>query len=182
MSRLPLCTAEEFNAAVQSARDAFPKWRATPVPQRARVMLKLQVGARRRTASWAADNPCCRHGGWPLWLVIALTGIEAYRHAERLHAPACLDTTCTSTPALSMPPTPPPAPPPSAGADPPAQGRAGGERHAGAGQDAGRRARRRLPRPGCAPALAFPLVCLGLGWPWPLPGPGFQPWAAVQLV
>lgn len=44
MSRLPLCTAEEFNAAVQSARDAFPKWRATPVPQRARVMLKLQVG------------------------------------------------------------------------------------------------------------------------------------------
>ncbi|KAI3426382.1 hypothetical protein D9Q98_008753 [Chlorella vulgaris] len=42
VSRLPLCTAGEFNAAVQSSKDAFPKWRNTPVPQRARVMLKLQ--------------------------------------------------------------------------------------------------------------------------------------------
>ena len=86
VSRLPLCTEGEFNAAVQvcaaggagrwcglhstsercaapprqaraharppahrsdpaprqAAKDAFPKWRATPVPQRARVMLRLQ--------------------------------------------------------------------------------------------------------------------------------------------
>ncbi|PSC70384.1 Methylmalonate-semialdehyde dehydrogenase [acylating] mitochondrial [Micractinium conductrix] len=42
VSRLPLCTESEFNAAVQSAKDAFPGWRATPVPQRARVMLRLQ--------------------------------------------------------------------------------------------------------------------------------------------
>lgn len=42
VSRLPLCTAEEFNAAVQSGKDAFPKWRATPVPQRARVFFRLQ--------------------------------------------------------------------------------------------------------------------------------------------
>ena len=44
VARLPLCTGEEFNAAVQSSKDAFPKWRTTPVPQRARVMLRLQVG------------------------------------------------------------------------------------------------------------------------------------------
>lgn len=43
VSRLPLCTAEEFNAAVASAKEAFPKWRSVPVPQRARVMFKLQA-------------------------------------------------------------------------------------------------------------------------------------------
>ncbi|KAL4423389.1 hypothetical protein ABPG77_004320 [Micractinium sp. CCAP 211/92] len=55
VSRLPLCTAEEFNAAVQSARDAFPKWRATPVPQRARVMLKLQELIHRHKDELAAS-------------------------------------------------------------------------------------------------------------------------------
>ena len=47
MSRLPLCTAEEFNAAVANAQDAFAKWRGVPVPQRARVMLRLQARRRR---------------------------------------------------------------------------------------------------------------------------------------
>ena len=42
VARLPLCTEGEFNAAVAAAKEAFPKWRATPVAQRARVMLKLQ--------------------------------------------------------------------------------------------------------------------------------------------
>ncbi|GAB4815988.1 hypothetical protein N2152v2_003034 [Parachlorella kessleri] len=42
VSLVPETTPEEFNAAVQAAKDAFPKWRATPVPTRVRVMLKLQ--------------------------------------------------------------------------------------------------------------------------------------------
>eukprot|EP00882_Tetradesmus_deserticola_P001537 GHRQ01001659.1.p1 GENE.GHRQ01001659.1~~GHRQ01001659.1.p1 ORF type:complete len:535 (+),score=220.22 GHRQ01001659.1:200-1804(+) len=42
VSRLPLTTVAEFNAAVQAAKDAFPAWRATPVPTRQRVMLKFQ--------------------------------------------------------------------------------------------------------------------------------------------
>lgn len=42
MSRLPETTAAEFNAAVASAKAAFPAWRATPVPTRQRVMLKFQ--------------------------------------------------------------------------------------------------------------------------------------------
>jgi malonate-semialdehyde dehydrogenase (acetylating)/methylmalonate-semialdehyde dehydrogenase len=42
VSRLPLTTPAEFNAAVAAAKEAFPAWRATPVPTRARVMLKLQ--------------------------------------------------------------------------------------------------------------------------------------------
>lgn len=49
VSRLPLCTAEEFNAAVASAKEAFPKWRSVPVPQRARVMFKLQELIQRHT-------------------------------------------------------------------------------------------------------------------------------------
>lgn len=42
LSRLPLTTPSEFDAAVAAAKAAFPAWRDTPVPQRARVMLKLQ--------------------------------------------------------------------------------------------------------------------------------------------
>jgi len=42
VSRLPLTTAAEFEAAVQAAKAAFPAWRSTPVPTRARVMLKFQ--------------------------------------------------------------------------------------------------------------------------------------------
>jgi len=42
ISRLPQTTGDEFEAAVGAARDAFPAWRQTPVPTRARVMLKLQ--------------------------------------------------------------------------------------------------------------------------------------------
>lgn len=42
LSRLPLTTASEFNAAVKSAKDAFPTWRDTPLPTRLRVMFKFQ--------------------------------------------------------------------------------------------------------------------------------------------
>uniref|UniRef100_A0A7S0RJ47 methylmalonate-semialdehyde dehydrogenase (CoA acylating) n=2 Tax=Pyramimonas obovata TaxID=1411642 RepID=A0A7S0RJ47_9CHLO len=42
VSRVPCTTPEEFNAAVQSSKDAFDKWRVTPVPTRMRVMFKLQ--------------------------------------------------------------------------------------------------------------------------------------------
>jgi len=42
LSKLPLTTPSEFDAAVAAAKAAFPAWRDTPVPTRARVMLKLQ--------------------------------------------------------------------------------------------------------------------------------------------
>ena len=42
LSRLPLTTPSEFNAAVQTAKAAFPAWRDTPLPTRLRVMFKLQ--------------------------------------------------------------------------------------------------------------------------------------------
>lgn len=42
VSRVPETTPEEFAAALQAAKDAFPAWKRTAVPQRARVFLKLQ--------------------------------------------------------------------------------------------------------------------------------------------
>ena len=36
----PRATAEEIEAAVASARDAFLTWREVPVPERARLMLR----------------------------------------------------------------------------------------------------------------------------------------------
>ncbi|WVZ62224.1 hypothetical protein U9M48_011991 [Paspalum notatum var. saurae] len=42
VSRIPLTTADEFRAAVDAARSAFPGWRNTPVTTRQRVMFKFQ--------------------------------------------------------------------------------------------------------------------------------------------
>eukprot|EP00850_Spirogloea_muscicola_P002684 SM000010S04322 [mRNA] locus=s10:975747:980531:- [translate_table: standard] len=43
VSRVPLATGAEFEAAVAAARDAYPAWRATPVTARARIMFRLQA-------------------------------------------------------------------------------------------------------------------------------------------
>jgi malonate-semialdehyde dehydrogenase (acetylating)/methylmalonate-semialdehyde dehydrogenase len=53
VSRLPETTAAEFNAAVAAAKQAFPAWRATPVPTRQRVMLKFQELIR---ANWVSSG------------------------------------------------------------------------------------------------------------------------------
>ncbi|XP_020253653.1 methylmalonate-semialdehyde dehydrogenase [acylating], mitochondrial-like [Asparagus officinalis] len=47
VSRIPLTTDEEFKAAVNVAKKAFPKWKNTPVTSRQRVMFKLQELIRR---------------------------------------------------------------------------------------------------------------------------------------
>nr|CAD1818344.1 unnamed protein product [Ananas comosus var. bracteatus] len=47
VSRVPLTTKEEFKAAVDAAKGAFPQWRNTPVTTRQRVMFKLQELIRR---------------------------------------------------------------------------------------------------------------------------------------
>ncbi|XP_078435490.1 aldehyde dehydrogenase 6B2 [Wolffia australiana] len=47
VSRVPLTTEEEFKAAVQAAKRAFPSWRNSPVTARQRVMFKLQELIRR---------------------------------------------------------------------------------------------------------------------------------------
>jgi malonate-semialdehyde dehydrogenase (acetylating)/methylmalonate-semialdehyde dehydrogenase len=42
LARVPLCTADEVNAAVQSAKEAFKTWRKTPIGARARIFLRYQ--------------------------------------------------------------------------------------------------------------------------------------------
>ncbi|KAG9440166.1 hypothetical protein H6P81_020331 [Aristolochia fimbriata] len=47
VSQVPLTTNEEFKAAVEAAKKAFPSWKNTPVTTRQRVMLKFQELIRR---------------------------------------------------------------------------------------------------------------------------------------
>eukprot|EP01018_Ginkgo_biloba_P037317 Gb_14990 [translate_table: standard] len=47
VSRLPVTTPEEFQAAVHAAKQAFPAWKNTPVTSRQRIMFKLQELIRR---------------------------------------------------------------------------------------------------------------------------------------
>merc|ERR1711907_147060 len=42
LSRVPICTQEELQAAAASCQEAFPAWRNTSVSNRVRVMLKWQ--------------------------------------------------------------------------------------------------------------------------------------------
>mmetsp|Transcript_807 Transcript_807/g.2874 ORF Transcript_807/g.2874 Transcript_807/m.2874 type:complete len:545 (-) Transcript_807:306-1940(-) len=55
VSRVPLCTPAEFNAAVQSSKDAFATWRKTAAPVRSRVMFKYQELIRNHTDELAAN-------------------------------------------------------------------------------------------------------------------------------
>ena len=42
IGRVPLSTATDMDAAVQAAKAAFPAWRDTPAPERARVLFRLK--------------------------------------------------------------------------------------------------------------------------------------------
>ncbi|HXZ47818.1 MAG TPA: CoA-acylating methylmalonate-semialdehyde dehydrogenase [Usitatibacter sp.] len=54
LARVPMCGADEVDAAVRSAAGAFRAWRNTPIAARARIMLKLQELIRRDMKKLAA--------------------------------------------------------------------------------------------------------------------------------
>ncbi len=54
LSRVPLATTDEVNAAVAAARDAFRTWRKTPIGVRARIFLKYQQLIREHMKELAA--------------------------------------------------------------------------------------------------------------------------------
>ena len=54
LARVPFATAEEIEAAVQSAHAAFASWRKTPIGTRARIFLKYQQLIRDNMAELAA--------------------------------------------------------------------------------------------------------------------------------
>jgi malonate-semialdehyde dehydrogenase (acetylating)/methylmalonate-semialdehyde dehydrogenase len=43
IARVPLSSGADVDAAVQAARAAFPMWRDTPAPVRARVLFRLKA-------------------------------------------------------------------------------------------------------------------------------------------
>src|SRR5579872_5343557 len=43
LAQVPFATADEIDAAVASAKQAFKSWKNTPLAARARIMLKLQA-------------------------------------------------------------------------------------------------------------------------------------------
>ena len=43
IARVPLSSAADVDAAVQAAKAAFPAWRATPAPERVRVLFRLKM-------------------------------------------------------------------------------------------------------------------------------------------
>ncbi len=43
LGRVPLSTADDVDAAVTAAREAFPEWRSTPAVERARVLFRLKM-------------------------------------------------------------------------------------------------------------------------------------------
>ncbi len=54
LARVPFATADEINAAVASAKDAFKTWRKTPIGARARIFLKYQQLIRENMKELAA--------------------------------------------------------------------------------------------------------------------------------
>lgn len=42
VTRTPMCTTEEMNAAAESSQKAFQEWKETSVSNRVRIMFKLQ--------------------------------------------------------------------------------------------------------------------------------------------
>jgi len=43
LGRVPMCGSTEVSEAVRAAREAFPKWRETPVVQRARILFRFKA-------------------------------------------------------------------------------------------------------------------------------------------
>jgi len=54
LARVPFATADEVNAAVANAKEAFKTWRKTPIGARARIFLKLQQLIRENMKELAA--------------------------------------------------------------------------------------------------------------------------------
>lgn len=55
VGRFPASTAEDVDAAVNAAAEAFPKWKATPAPKRAEILYKLGQILIERKEQYAQD-------------------------------------------------------------------------------------------------------------------------------
>lgn len=55
IGRFPASAAEDVDAAINAAAEAFPKWRATPAPKRAEILYRLGQILRERKDQFAVD-------------------------------------------------------------------------------------------------------------------------------
>jgi malonate-semialdehyde dehydrogenase (acetylating)/methylmalonate-semialdehyde dehydrogenase len=81
LARVPLCGADEVDAAVRSAGAAFLSWRKVPIGQRARIMLKLQELVRRDMKKLAASITAEQGKTLPDAEGDVFRGLEVVEHA-----------------------------------------------------------------------------------------------------
>ena len=84
LARVPFATAEEINAAVASAKEAFKTWKKTPIGARARVFLKLQQLIRENMGELAAMLTAEQGKTLPDAEGDVFRGLEVVEHAANI--------------------------------------------------------------------------------------------------
>lgn len=84
LARVPFATADEVNAAVASAQQAFKSWRKTPISTRARIFLKYQQLIREHMAELAATLSAEQGKTLPDAEGDVFRGLEVVEHAAAI--------------------------------------------------------------------------------------------------
>lgn len=84
LARVPFATADEINAAVAAARQAFKTWRKTPIGTRARIFLKYQQLIRENMAELAATLTAEQGKTLPDAEGDVFRGLEVVEHAASI--------------------------------------------------------------------------------------------------
>jgi malonate-semialdehyde dehydrogenase (acetylating)/methylmalonate-semialdehyde dehydrogenase len=84
LARVPFATAEEMNAAVASAKEAFKTWKKTPIGARARIFLKYQQLIRENMKELAAILTAEQGKTLPDAEGDVFRGLEVVEHAANI--------------------------------------------------------------------------------------------------
>ncbi len=84
LARVPFATAEELNAAVAAAKEAFKTWRKTPIGARARIFLKYQQLIRENMKELAAILTAEQGKTLPDAEGDVFRGLEVVEHAANI--------------------------------------------------------------------------------------------------
>ena len=84
LARVPFATADEINAAVAAAKQAFKTWRKTPIGTRARIFLKYQQLIRENMAELAATLTAEQGKTLPDAEGDVFRGLEVVEHAASI--------------------------------------------------------------------------------------------------
>jgi len=84
LARVPFATAEEMDAAVASAKEAFKTWKKTPIGARARIFLKYQQLIRENMKELAAILTAEQGKTLPDAEGDVFRGLEVVEHAANI--------------------------------------------------------------------------------------------------